>query len=505
MASDHNRRKFLGAAAAAFTIVPRHVLGGPGVVAPSDKITLGHIGVGTEGLREMTSLLASPEIQIVAVCDPNRYPIGYRDWSTDGIASSYRKLLGKPNWTAGRGVVPGGREVAKDLIETYYANVRSSDKYKGCAEYADFRDMLENQKDMDAVKIMTPDHLHAVISIAAMRKGKHVIMHKPISNRLKEAKLVIETARQTGVATHFMPWDANGSMEQVMAWIKDGSIGQVREVHNWTNRPVWEQYATIPTDKPPVPEGFDWDLWLGPEADRPYHPDYTHMVFRGWYDFGGGSMADMGHYSLWTVFNALELSGPTSIEPMLSHQCGFNGVVATTFKNDYSFPTASCVRFKYPARGARPAVDLFWYDGGIRPATPDELDEDNEQFPAEAMMFVGDKGKILAGFHVDQPRLIPKSRMQGYPQQVRARREHEDFSLSPGLKQWMAACKGGKQSPGNFTNAWPISEAVNLYSVALRSRQRIRYDADSMTVTNNSDANRYLSREYRPGWAPQTA
>ena len=124
--------------------------------------------------------------------------------------------------------------------------------------------------------------------------------------------MAIDAARNSGVATHFMPWDSNGSMEQVMAWINDGAIGTLREVHNWTNRPVWPQYPTIPTDTPPVPEGFDWDLWLGPEAERPYHPNYTHMVFRGWYDFGGGSMADMGHYSLWTVFRALELSGPTS-------------------------------------------------------------------------------------------------------------------------------------------------------------------------------------------------
>ena len=141
---------------------------------------------------------------------------------------------------------------------------------------------------------MTPDHLHATISLAAMKKGKHVMVHKPIANRLQEARMVIETARATGVATHFLPWDSNGYMDLVMAWIKDGAIGTLREVHNWTNRPVWPQYATLPADTPPIPPGFDWDLWLGPESYRPYHPNYTHMVFRGWYDFGGGAMADMG-------------------------------------------------------------------------------------------------------------------------------------------------------------------------------------------------------------------
>jgi hypothetical protein len=509
MTTDQNRRKFLGTAAAtaAFTIVPRHVLGGPGVVAPSDKITLAYIGVGTQGLREMLPLLGVPDIQIISVCDPNQHAVGYRDWSKNGILNSIRRTLGDSNWSAGgEDVIPGGRDTAKNIVETYYANKRSADKFKGCSSYADFRELLDKEKDLNAVKIMTPDHLHAVISIAAMKQGKHVIVHKPIANRLKEAKLVIDTARATGVATHFVPWDSNGSMEQVLAWIKDGAIGTLREVHNWTNRPMWPQYATVPADKPPVPKGFDWDLWLGPEADRPYHPDYTHMVFRGWYDFGGGSMADMGHYSLWTVFNALELGAPSSVEPMLSHNCVMNDNVALTVKNDFSFPTASCVRFRYPARGARPTVDLIWYEGGMRPPTPDELDEDHKEFPAEAMMFVGDKGKILAGFRVENPRLIPEKRMRGYNvPEAPPRRQRELGEVSPGIRQWIAACKGGKQSPGSFLNAGPISEAVNLYAVALRTRQRLLYDAENMKITNVPDANKYLAREYRNGWEPKAS
>jgi hypothetical protein len=510
MTSDQNRRKFLGnaaATAAAFTIVPRHVLGGPGVVAPSDKITLAYIGTGTQGLREMLTLLPAPDIQIVSVCDPSKDAVEYRDWSKDGLLNGIRKTLEKSDWRAGsEGVIPGGRDVAKDIVETYYANKRASDKFKGVSSYADYRELLDKEKDLNAVKIMTPDHLHGVISIAAMKKGKHAIMHKPIANRLKEARMVIDTARERGVATHFMPWDANGSMEAVLAWIRDGSIGTLREIHNWTNRPVWPQYATLPTDTPPVPQGFDWDLWLGPEAYRPYHPHYTHMVFRGWYDFGGGSMADMGHYSLWTVFNALELSAPTSVEPMLSHNCLLKDGVSTTVKNDFSFPTASSVRFKYPARGQRPAVDLIWYEGGIRPPTPEELDEDHKEFPAEAMMFVGDKGKILAGFHVDGARLIPEKRMTGQPApEPRGRRGQRELGqLSAGLRQWIAACRGGKQSPGSFVNAWPISEAVNLYAVALRTGKRLLYDAENMKITNVPEANKYLSREYRKGWEPQS-
>ncbi len=506
--SETNRRNFLGTAAgaAAFTILPRHVLGGPAYVAPSDKITLAYIGTGTQGLREMLNLLPVPEIQIVAVCDPSKEAVEYRDWSKEGLLNQIRRTLNKPEWKAGPdGTIPGGRDVAKDIVDTFYSNQRSGDGFKACASYADYRELLDKEKDLSAVKIMTPDHLHGVIAMAAMKRGKHVIVHKPIANRLKEARMVIDTARKTGVATHFMPWDANGNMEPVMAWIREGKIGTLREVHNWTNRPVWPQYATLPSDAAAVPRGFDWNLWLGPEAERPYHPNYTHMVFRGWYDFGGGSMADMGHYSLWTVFNALELSGPTSVEPMLSHNCMLRDGVSTTIRNDFSFPTASAVRFKFPARGQRPAVDLIWYEGGMRPPTPEEMDEDHKEFTPEGMMFVGDQGKILAGFHVDSPRLIPERRMRGIeaPPAPPRRPQGELPRLSAGLRQWVEACKGGKQSPGNFTNAWPISEAVNLYAIALRTGKRLMWDAEAMKITNLPEADKYLSREYRKGFEPE--
>src|SRR5713226_4671226 len=180
MTAKMNRRTFLGSAAAstaALTILPRHTLGGPGVVAPSDKINLAYIGVGTQGLREMFTLLPVPDIQIVSVCDPSKDPIGYRDWNRDGLQNGIRRLLGKSDWSAGESVIPGGRDVAKDIVETYYANQRSSGKFKGCSSYADYRELLDKEKDVNAVKIMTPDHLHALISVAAMKKGKHVIMH----------------------------------------------------------------------------------------------------------------------------------------------------------------------------------------------------------------------------------------------------------------------------------------------------------------------------------------
>lgn len=502
-----NRRKFVeltASAAMAFTIVPRHVLG-KGFVPPSDKITLAYIGVGTQGIRELLPLLAVPEIQVVAVCDPNKEAVGYRDWGTTYLRDEIRKTIKKNDWTpGGDNIIPGGRDNGKDIVDTYYANVRPEQKFKGCTAYADARELLEKEKDLDAVKIMTPDHLHGVLAMAAMKRGKHVLVHKPLSNRLQEGKKVIEMARNNPkVITHLIPWDSNGSMEQVMAWINAGAIGKLTEVHNWTNRPVWPQYPELPTDKPPVPAGFDWDLWLGPEADRPYSPNYTNMVFRGWYDFGGGSMADMGHYSLWTVFNALQLTSPTVVEPHRSHFCDFNGAVPFRVNNDFSFPMASTVRFRYAANNNRGPVDLYWYDGGMRPAIPEELANEGKELPAEGMMFVGDGGKILAGFNVQNPQIIAGKKME---QSATANTDNRSQvqQTSQALPLFVQACKTGKQYPGNFSEAEYITEAVNLYAVALRANRLLKYDAANLQITNVPEANKYLSREYRKGWDLQS-
>lgn len=505
--SHIGRRKFVkdtATAAIGFTIIPRYVLGGKNFVAPSDKITLAYIGLGTQGIRELLPLLANQQFRVTSVCDPNKDAVGYKDWSKDGLRNEIRKAIEKPDWTSGGDdTVPGGRDNGKSIVDTFYANVHPELQFKGCTAYADVRELLDKEKDLDAVKIMTPDHLHGLISMAAIKKGKHVLVHKPISNRLIEGKKVIAMARDSKVITHLIPWDSNGSMDTVMAWINAGAIGKLTEVHNWTNRPVWPQYPTLPADTPPVPAGLDWNLWLGPEADRPYHPNYTNMVFRGWYDFGGGSMADMGHYSLWTVFNALQLQSPTVIEPNLSHVCGMHDPVPYQINNNFSFPMACSVRFKYPANGARPAVDLCWYDGGMRPAVPTELLESDKSLPAEGMMFVGDKGKILAGFNVQNPQLISgnKTAVTG---DTKEDKRNQVQQTSEALPLFVNACKTGKQYPGNFMEAEYITEAVNLYAAALRSGRLLKYDAANMKITNVSDANKYLSREYRAGWDPAT-
>lgn len=502
MHSDMDRRRFLetaAGAAAAFTIVPRHVLGGTQYVAPSDKITLAYIGIGTQGIRELLELLTCDDIRVVAVCDPNKDSNNYVDWSKTELRDDIRKFMEKPDWRAGSEGIPGGREVGREIVETLYGRKSASGSYKGCAAYADFRELLDKQKDIDAVKIMTPDHLHAAISIAAMRQGKHVMMHKPISNRLAEARMVIDTARTTKVVTHFIPWDYRGSMDLVMRWINDGAIGTLREVHNWSNRPVWPQYLTLPTDQPPVPENFDWDLWLGPEAERPYHPHYTNAVFRGWYDFGGGSIADMGHYSLWVVFRTLKLGAPVSVEATPSTACTITDQVSHQIHNDYSFPLACTIRFKFPAVEGRGPIDLFWYDGGMRPRTPDELEEDHRELEPEGMMFVGDKGKILAGFLIEDPRIIPQRQMREYKGPKPAFQQPPEDPLH-GVREFVAACRGGQPDSATFLEAGGISETFNLGAVALRTRRRLEYDAANMKITNVPEANPYLVRAYRKGW-----
>lgn len=505
-----SRRQFIagGAAATTFTIVPRHVLGGPGYVPPSEKITLACIGFGTQAIREIGGILASPEVQIVAMCDVEKDGSNYLEWSKGEVRDTIRRLIDNPTWREGSNHVPGGRDVGKEIVDAYYAKQRDRAQFKGCATYTDFRELLEKEKDVTAVKVMTPDHTHGTISLAALKKGLNVIVHKPLANRLLEARAVIETARAKNIATHFQPASEGASQKQALEMVKNGAIGTLREIHNWSMRPVWPQFPTVPTERPPVPDGFDWTLWLGPSLDRPYHPDYTHTNFRGWYEFGGGSIADMGHYSLWPIFQLLGLDSPISVESTPSHVATSSDQVCRRIKNDYSFPTACTVRMRFAPKGDRAGLDIFWYDGGIKPAVPEELMAENKELAEEGMLFVGDRGKILGGFLSDDPQLIPESKMRAY------RTAHNLPAPAPGQRggrqgagrasrdvAWIAAFKGGARSYGDFTLAGPICDTMNLAAISLRlGGRRLLFDSAAAKITNLPVANKLLTREYRPGW-----
>jgi hypothetical protein len=273
---DLSRRAFLARAAAAATvaIVPRHVLGGPGQVAPSDKTTLAGIGMGGQGLQNMATLQEFPEIQVVAVCDVNREGGGYLSW----------------NWLEGKEQRTGGREPARRAVDEYYTKQAPTTKHPGCRAYADFRELLDKE-DVDAVMVATPDHSHATITMAAIKKGKHVYCEKPLTYSVYEARQVTEAARRAKVATQLgNQGQASEEARVVCELIGDGAIGAVREVEAWCparfwNWPTWDGR---PPDTPPVPEGLDWDLWLGPAPVRPYHPAYAPWTWRNWWDFGTG-------------------------------------------------------------------------------------------------------------------------------------------------------------------------------------------------------------------------
>ena len=493
-----NRRRFLettASASLALTVVPRHVLGGPGFVAPSDKLTIGYIGCGTQGLREMTSLIADPAIQIVAVCDPNQFTTDYVDWGPNGVRNDIRTALENPTWGEKMKGIPGGRDIGQEFVQKYYAKSKDSGNYKGCSSYADFRELLEKEQGIDVIKIMTPDHLHATIAIASLKKGKHVVTHKPIANRMNEARLLIETTRNSGLGTHLLAWSKRPDYDTIKSWIDDGFIGNLREIHNWSNRPVWPQWQSNPAETPPVPKGFNWPLWLGPVPDRPYHPNFTHAVFRGWYDFGGGSIADMGHYSLFPLFLTLGINTPAiSAEACATTTCTLNNNVAVGVRNEVAFPLSCIIRFEFPAQSALPAFDLIWYDGGMKPFVPDELRAAGKGLAAEGMMFVGDKGKIVAGFRGEKPVLLPESKMNHLKKEETSEKELFNNAI------WIDAFKNKQQSPGSFIQAASVTETILLGAVALRARKKVVYDSAGMKITNLPEANKFLTREYRPGW-----
>ena len=498
---------------------PKNVLGKQfGAVAPSHKTKNGTYRLRYAGICRTWPAAELPHLQIVAVCDPETDGRNYLNFGNGanvptGTLNAIRNYVSNPKWREGINYVPGGRLVMKEVIETFYANQRAADKFPSVTAYNDFRELLAKE-DIDAVKIMTPIILHATIAIAAMKKGKHVITHKPLANRLYESDLVIKTAKETGVATYFMPFNSYQSSEEIKKMVEDGAIGTLKEVHEWSARPMWTQNTELPKNLPPVPAGFDWQMWPGPVPDRPYSPDYTHTLFRGWYDFGGGSFADMGHYTMWTVCDAWDLDVPAWAEGYGSKACRTQNFATGAIANDFSFPFAETIRLHYNAKGSRGPVEVYWHDGGMRPPAIPELEEDKRLMGNTGIVYIGDKGKILDG------RLLPESKMKTYmgekytPPTVRQPGQRQAPAagqaaaagpriapLPPKFEDWIAACRGGsKNTTANFASAEALSTMINLGIVAVRAGTRIVFDPVTRKITNNEAANKLLTREYRKGW-----
>jgi predicted dehydrogenase len=501
------RRDFLtqtAAAAVGFSIVPRHVLGGAGFVPPSDKVNIAFVGVGAQGLRVMLRFLREPDVQGVAVCDANKSGANYPQWSTHEFCNAVRKLLGTDSgwdWlspdqpiqlTHSLLVTAGvaGREPCQKIVDGYYGSQQHSGQYRGCAAYADFRELLEKQKDFDAVVVCTTDNLHATVSAAAMKKGKHVFCQKPLTHTIYEARRIAGIAKETGVATQIaVANQASEATRQLCEWIWSGAIGPVREVHNWSSRPYWAQGVERPKDSEPVPDGLDWDLWLGPAAERPFNHVYTPFVWRGWADFGCGALGDMGSYSFDTIFRVLKLDAPATVE------------ATTTERFDETYPAASIIRFDFLARSDMPPVKFTWYDGGLKPWRPEEL-EPNRPFVGEGeeqdegLLFIGDRGKILCGFNGAHPQLIPQSRMDTYQQPPKT------LPRSPGNeREWLDACKGGATKPGgNFEFEGQVTETLLLGNVAIRSGEKFSWDRNNLQANNSDSMQKYIRPDRRAGW-----
>ncbi len=440
-----SRRRFMGktaAATTAFMVVPRHVVGGSGQTPPSEKLNIAGIGVGGQGASDINEVGGE---SIVALCDVD-------------------EKRARPTFR----------------------------RFEKAKRYRDYREMLEKEeKSIDAVVVATPDHNHAPASIMAIKMGKHVYCEKPLTRTVFEARAVAEAAQKHEVATQMgnqgMAFEGNRLLNE---WIGAGAIGPVREVHVWTDRPLhngkllWAQGLERPTDTPPVPDTLDWDLWLGPTPQRPYHPAYAPFQWRGWWDFGSGGLGDMGIHNIAPVFSALKLGAPTSVDSR------------STLVYEESLPLASTVHYDFPARGDMPPVRLHWYDGGLLPPRPEELEEERELDREDGVILVGDKGKILVeGWGGNRPMLIPQAKMDAYEQPP------QTLPRSIGHhKEWIEACKGRGTTRSNFDFAGPLTEAVLLGTVSVRLGKRLLWDPENLKVTNVPEANDLLHCEYREGW-----
>ncbi|MFH1743552.1 MAG: Gfo/Idh/MocA family oxidoreductase [bacterium] len=413
------------------------------ISSPNEKLNTAHIGVGGKGRGHLEHCYKNETV--VAMCDVDDV----------SAAESYDKYL-KPN------------------------------------RYRDFRVMLEKEKSIDAVVVATPDNTHAVAAMAAMQLGKHVYVEKPLAYCVSEVRMLTKAARKYNVATQM--GNQGHSMDcarQVCEMIWTGAIGNVREAHCWTDRPIWPQGIPGPLPSMPVPDTLDWDLWLGPAAERPYNKGYLPDNWRGWWDFGGGALGDMGCHNMDPANWALHLGAPSSVE-----------CVTQEGSNPQTYPTKSIIKYEFPERKWEGKtfvpVTFYWYDGKLLPPSPKGLPESVKIGEgSNGTLFIGDEGCLTCGVYGGDARLLPETRMKDYtmPDPFLERIPNEDHR-----DNWLRACKGGKPACSNFDYAGPLAEMVLLGNVALRIGQRIEWDSRKMKVTNIPEANRFVTRRYRDGW-----
>jgi predicted dehydrogenase len=442
-----SRRSFLTATASGalgVTIVPRHVLGGEGQKPPSERINVAGIGAGGMGGGDIATV-SRLGANIVALCDVD--------------------------------------------------DVRAADTFKAfpkARRYKDFRVMLDKEaRHIDAVTVGTPDHIHAVAAMAAIRAGKHVYCQKPLTHTLHECRELTKAAAAAKVVLTSMgnQGHATEGARLTNEWIQAGVIGEVREVHVWSDRAgrLWKQGIDRPKDKPPVPKTLDWNLWLGPVRERPYHPAYVPVTWRGWRDFGTGALGDMGCHIIDHPVWALKLGPPTTIEAR----------VTLDGQNAETYPVAAIIYYQFPARGKLPPVSMTWYEGGLMPPAPAELPR-GQRLPDNGVLYIGSKGKMYHSSHGGMPRLLPAELHD------KAKAVPKTLERSPGhYEEWVQACRRGKKRPtASFDYAGPMTETVLLGVLSLRAPgTRLEWDSEKLQVKNAKELNRFVHTEYRKGWS----
>ena len=481
MKSKKSRRNFIkksSAVGAGIFIVPRNVLGGVGFTAPSDQLNLAAIGSGGKGISDIANASVNGRERVAALCDV--------DFA--GSAS------------------------------------RSVKRFPKAKLYADFREMLDNEKDIDAVTISTPDHIHGPAAVCAMERDKHVYVQKPITHNIREARILTELARKQKVVTQMgNQGGSNPLLKMVQNWVDSGKVGKIAEVKVWTNRPVWPQGLKMQDPDPGLkPDSLDWNLWLGPASQKPYTPNLHPFNWRGWWEYGTGALGDVGCHLIDIPFRTLGLKYPKSAE------CSVGSVFTKMWNPDYhpeGCPPSSLITLNFDStEKSKSPIQLTWTDGGIRPPHPDIIPADSDiggQDSQNGVLMIGDKGIISTNINDSSP-LTPKLYL--YDGQTEFGPDKEDMPEPEygHQRKWVDACKAGFNSKehldltSSFDYAGPMTETVLMGNLAIRSymlrkedsngsfdyyaRKKLLWDGENMKITNVEEANQFVTRKYREGW-----
>ena len=457
------RRKFvknLALSTAAFAIVPRHVLGGAGFIAPSDKVNIAVIGVGGRGKQNAKELMKLDDVQVTAIADPAEY------WD---LAKFYYKT------SAGRGPV-------KDMIEDHYS--KTSPNYK-ITEYQDFSEMLTQEKALDAVLCATPDHAHAYVSLMAMNHGKHVYCEKPLTHNLWEAREVGKLAKEKGLATQMgNQLHSSKALRQAVEVLRSGALGKIKEVHAWVGASRWSDgLRGLPTESSTLPIGLNWDLWMGPRADREFNEVYAPVTWRDFWDFGCGAMGDFGCHELDIPTWGLDLPAPETVE-----------LFPAGYSDKDIAPHGEIGYFQFPAFGKQGPIKLTWYAGGLRAPHPELMPKD-KTLPNRGSMYIGEKGIMVYRVR-KEPEL--------YPASLNEKLSRHKPTLEPTNghhRDWVDAIKGGMPASSNFDYATRLTEITLLGVLSLRmGGKKIYWDAENMKAKGMPEADQFIRETVRQGW-----